>query len=147
MNLIIIITICILFTLGILFIIWGISFKYKNFRLINKCSETCSGVLIKLDEIEIDHQVNNDSLSRWYTIKSDVPIYEYEVSGIKYKVKGTNGYGFKLGDTIKINYNPKNPNECYIDGYSFNAWIVLLIIGIILIIMSFLFYLMFKLIF
>lgn len=144
---VIIITICTLLTIGIVLIIWGISLKYKNFCFINKCSEICNGILIKLNEIEIGHQVNNDSSSRWHTIKSDVPIYEYEVSGVKYKVKGTNGYGFKLGDIVKINYNPKNPNECYIDGYSFKAWMVLLIIGIILIIMSFLFYLMFKLIF
>ncbi len=146
MNFIIIIAMCVLFIIGLIFIIWAISFKYKSFRLVNKCSESCNGILIKIEEIEIIHSVNNDSLRR-YTTKSDVPIYEYEVSGIKYKIKGTNGHGFNLGDIVKINYNPKNPNECYIDGYSFKSWIVLLIIGIILLIMSFIFYLMFKLIF
>ncbi len=145
MNLVSILIICILFIMGVLFIVWGISFKYTTNRLVNKCTSQCKGILVKLKEIKIYHS-DSDS-KRWYPIKSDVPIYEYEVQGKKYTIKGTNGHGFKIGDVVQINYNPENPSECYIDGYSFKLWIVLLIFGIIFIIMTLLFYFLIKFIF
>ena len=66
----------------------------------------------------------------------------------KYKMKGTNGTGFKIGDVVKINYNPQKPEQCYIEGYSFIAWKMLLIIGLIILVMStgliFLFWLVYN---
>ena len=69
--------IIILFIIGILFIIWSISYKYKTSVLVKKCTNRCDGTLIKINEIEINHQ--NDEAGRWYTTKSYVPIYEYKV--------------------------------------------------------------------
>ena len=145
MELILVFTITFLCIIGVLFIIWSISFKYVNMRLISKCTDRCDGVLIKTNEIEIPHQVNGDG--RWYYSKSYVPIYEYEVQGNKYKIKGTNGKEFKIGNVVKIKYNPKNPKQSYIEGYSFTAWKILLIIGILILIMSIGFIILSKLIF
>lgn len=145
MNFISTFIIGVLFIIGILLIIWSISLKCKSRYLINKCTEKCEGIIIKLNEIEIDQHTYSGG--RWFKTKSYVPIYEYEVQKEKYKIKGTNGSGFKIGDIASINYNPENPKECYIDGYSFNAWIVPLIIGIICIIMTSFFGLLIKLIF
>jgi len=131
--------------IGILFIVWSISFKYSCIRLVNKCTNSCEGILVKINEIKMWHQINNDG--RWYYTISYVPIYEYEVQGNKYKIKGSNGEGFKIGEVVKINYNPQKPKQSYIDGYSFKSWKVLLIIGIAILIMSFGFILLIKLIF
>lgn len=134
-----------LFIIGILFIIWSLCFKYKNFILVNKCTNRCDGTLIKINEIKINRRINGDG--RWYSTKSYVPIYEYKVQENKYKIKGTNGTGFKIGDVVKINYNPQKPEQCYIEGYSFTAYKILLIIGIIILVMSIGFIFLFKLIF
>ena len=135
----------ILFVIGILFIVCGIRFKHKSFSLINKCTNSCDGILIKIEEIKINQRVNGDG--RKYTRKSYVPIYEYKVQENKYTIKGTNGSGFKIGDVEKINYNPENPEQCYIEGYSFAAWKILLIIGIVILVMSIGFFGLSKLIF
>lgn len=145
MELILVFTITVLCIIGISFIIWGISFKYSNLHLVSKCTGRCEGVLIKINEIEIPHQVNGDG--RWYYSKSYVPIYEYEVQGNKYKIKGTNRKEFKIGNVVKINYNPQNPKQSYIEGYSFTAWKTLLIIGILILVMSIGFIILIKLIF
>ena len=71
---------------------------------------------MRFKNIEIPHQVNGDG--RWYYSKSYVPIYEYEVQGNKYKIKGINRKEFKIGNVIKINYNPQKPKQSYIEGYS-----------------------------
>ncbi len=144
MNLALIITICLLSFIGIIFIVWSISFKYKSDLLINKFTNKCNGSLIKIDEITINH---HESDEKWWSSKSYVPVYEYEIQGTKYKIKGTNGRGFKVRDSVEINYNPENPKECYIEGYSFKIWIALLILGIIFIIMALGFFFIFKLIF
>lgn len=134
MELIITLTIIILFIIGGVFIIWGISFKNKTRHLYNECIGKCNCILIEIKEIEINHQINDKG--RHYSTKSYVPIYEYEVQGNKYKIEGTNGTGFKIGDVVEINYNPEKPEQSYIEGYSFASWRVLQIIGIIILIMA-----------
>ena len=73
MDLISIIIICLLFIIGIILIVWGLIVKLKDNRLINKCVNKCEGTLIKINEIEIEHYRNNDSLIR-DKIKSYVPV-------------------------------------------------------------------------
>lgn len=143
MNLVSIIILCVSCFIGIIFIIWSISFKHKVNHLTKECTNTCKGTLTRINEIEIDHSTSN---GKWYTTKSYVPIYEYEVQGEKYQIKGTNGSGFKIGDIVEINYNPRKPEECYIEGYSFIFWIILLIIGIIILVMTLGFAFLIKLI-
>lgn len=145
MNLVSIIIVCIIFFIGIMLVIWGISFKYKSYHLMKKCKNKCRGILKEIDEIEIDH--SNLLEGKLHTTKSYVPTYEYEVQGKIYKIKGTNGSGFKIGDIVEINYNSENPEECYIEGYSFILWIVLLIIGIIFLIVALGFVFLIKLVF
>lgn len=146
MNLISITIICLSFIIGIILIIWGTIEKLKIRNLINKCVNKCEGTLIKINEIEIEHYRNNDSLLR-DKIKSYVPIYQYYVKGQIYKIKGTNGSGFKIGDIVLINYNPQNPSESYIVGYSFNIYKVILILGVIFIFMSVIFFILMKIAF
>lgn len=126
-------SVIILFIIGIILIRWGINIKLENKRLFNKCVNKCEGILIKINEKEMDHvNINN---SNQYKTKSYVPIYQYCVEGKLYRIKGTNGSGFKVGDVVEINYNPENPSESYIEGYSLTIfWKMLLLLGIIFII-------------
>lgn len=101
------------------------------------------GILIEIKEIEIPHISSTD---RWVYTKSYVPTYEYEVGLKKYRIKGSNGSGFRKGDTVKIYYNPSNPKECYIEGYSFGIWKVLLLLGIVFIVMALVFFRFFSII-
>lgn len=146
MDLISIIIICLLFIIGIILIVWGIIVKLKDNHLINKCVNKCEGTLIKINEIEIEHYRNNDSLIR-DKIKSYVPVYQYCVKGQIYKTKGTNGSGFKIGDAVNINYNPQNPSESYIAGCSFMAYKAILILGIIFIFVALILFILIKLVF
>ncbi|MCX4255192.1 MAG: hypothetical protein OSJ63_08040, partial [Bacilli bacterium] len=76
-----------------------------------------------------------------------VPVYQYCVKGQIYKINGTNGSGFKIGDVININYNPQNPSESYIAGYSFMAYKAILILGIIFIFVALIIFILIKLVF
>lgn len=64
-----------------------------------------------------------------------------------YFYKGANGLSFKIGSVKKINYNPKNPEECYIEGEIFIILAILLRIGIIFTIVSILFLLLYQILF
>ena len=67
------------------------------------------------------------------------PIYEFEISGKKYKIRDTTGNisqeNLEIGKVVEIKYNPENPEECYKKGDAFSkVWLVFLIVGIICII-------------
>lgn len=85
---------------------------------------------------------SEDSAREYYT-KENVPIYQYIVQE-PYFYKGANGLSFKMGSVKKIHYNPKNPEECYIEGESFIIFTILLRIGIIFTIVSILFLLLYQ---
>lgn len=146
MDLFLVVMVCLLFFIGIVFIIWGVITNLKNNHLIKNCINKCEGTLIKIEEIEIEHYRNNDSLIR-DKIKSYVPVYQYYVEGKIYKIEGTNGSGFKIGDIVNINYNPQNPAESYIAGYSFKAYKIIMVLGIIFILMSLILFTLAKLVF
>ena len=136
MNVFSIIWICAFCLGGIMSIALSIYLKNKENDLIKRCKNQCSGTLNEFSE-ELREQQDQDGI--YHKKKFYFPIYEFEVHGKKYKVRGTTGNrvqeDFKVGEIVEIKYNDQNPEECYVEGDSFSkVWIIFLVVGIICII-------------
>lgn len=102
------------------FKVFGIAFLclslYKIFDIWlqhKKCSATTEGVMVAREE-----RLERDAYRRMN--KYYVPVYTFEVEGNQYR--GT-GMKFKneanlleIGSKCKVNYNPRNPEDCFFDG-------------------------------
>ena len=136
MNLFSIIWICGFCFGGIIFISLSMYLWYKANHLITKCTSNCQGVLTEIcEELREYRDEDNHHRKKIYYF----PIYEFEISGKKYKIRETTGNisqeNLEIGKVVEIKYNPENPEECYKKGDAFSkAWLVFLIVGIICII-------------
>ena len=126
---------------GIIFIALAIYLKSKTDSLITKCTSMCNGISNQIGEIIRETHNNLDNGPLYLKEKFYFPIYEFEVQGKKYKTRGTLEYDaqekIKLGEIVKINYNPENPEECYKEGDPLpKAWLIFLIVGFTIIIVG-----------
>lgn len=135
-NLFSIILICASCFAGVMCIILSIWLRHKANNLITKCTSNCKGVLNEIGEKLREYRdEDGDERKKTYYF----PIYEFEVSGKKYKIRDTTGNvsqeNLKIGEIVEIKYNPENPSECYKEGDAFSkVWLVFLVFGIICII-------------
>lgn len=114
----------------------GFYINIKAKDLIKKCNSKCNGTLIQIGE-ELNEVKDSDGHYR--TRRYFFPIYEFEVQGKKYKIRGTMANSsqekFEVGEIVEINYNPDNPEESYREGDIFSkVWLIFVIIGIVAII-------------
>lgn len=73
------------------------------------CIEFTQGTIIQMKKIT--ERSNGEYVKRW------VPIYEYEIDGVRYERESSNSYkngAFEEGDKVDIYYNPDNLEELYI---------------------------------
>lgn len=113
--------------LGIGFIVVGVTVLVIGIRKKFKCSGRTTGRITGIREY-------NDTDDDGYNRYTYLPELEYEVNGQIYHGTGSTHYSnrkkIKIGDNIKVSYNPKNPEEYLAKG----AGSILPFVGIMMII-------------
>lgn len=70
-----------------------------------------------------------DNVRKSSSSKTVAPVFEYEVDGHKYKQRSSmyeNPARYKVGEVVKLYYNPGDPDEYYVDKHD---WVVILVMG------------------
>ena len=88
--------------------------------LLNLCTAETEAVLSHVDECEAREanyvKVVSYSAAKFYY----VPIYEFRVDGMVYRVRTkdytSNPATIRDKTTCKVKYNPRRPAECFLDG-------------------------------
>ena len=98
----------------VLCIIGVILYENKTEQYIDRCKATTTGTVI----------------SRYIGGKYSYAYYitaEYTVDGKEYKTKGKYASSLDIGDTVKVCYDPANPQDSYAYKYKRSEWEVILI--------------------
>lgn len=121
------------FLLGALFIVIGIVMLINSAKKNNLRRGSTVAIIIDVLE-KLDIRTDNAGEARRYRY---IPTYSYKVNGRNYMWKGVYAYDnknkFRIGDTVRIYYDPNNPQDAATDeskGAKNKTGIVFMIIGI-----------------
>ena len=121
----------IIFGSGILFVILGLFWLIRIKGHKSVCTSNCEGEVKRIDK-KIKTEEDEDTIM--YT-----PVFGYDVNGISYVYSPSSSSSYckyKVGNKVRVFYNPENPNQCYVKGNNVNlfAAFVVLIMGVILVV-------------
>lgn len=92
------------------FCLWGVYAGYASWQLQTR-GETAQGTVIRLDE-----QGDADGGCCTY-----VPVVEFEAGGRLYSIEGNNASdppAYRMGESVRVIYDPSNPEKAQIDKWS-----------------------------